>query len=101
MVGDKNNNKTKKLLVEIKAYLKPSWVLASTNKTQLGFLPLPTILTHTEIGQTKQFEKRSWYTVMINRQSAKVNKSPTNSAVKIRGSHLPVVGGGALVSRVH
>ena len=23
--------------VEIEAYLKPSWVLASTNKTQLGF----------------------------------------------------------------
>jgi hypothetical protein len=39
MVGDKNN-KTKKNLVEIEAYLKPSWVLASTKRQNQS---LPTI----------------------------------------------------------
>jgi hypothetical protein len=38
MVGDnKKKDKTRQNSVKIEAYLKPSWVLASTNKTQLGF----------------------------------------------------------------
>ena len=35
MVGDKNKN-NKKNSVEIEAYLKPSWVLASTNNLMLS-----------------------------------------------------------------
>jgi hypothetical protein len=35
--GRRQKQQKTKNLVEIEAYLKPSWVLASTNKTQLGF----------------------------------------------------------------